>query len=129
MVDSIEVWNSAVWPKNANAIMIWDDMLSSERKLNGRGGSDSHHGVRVKIYGALDHDGQMNMMMGDNAKAQENRLNSVWQHTGNTVAGASYTVRVVKDGNPFSTLQAAGNKTTTVEFTDTPIYFNFGPNF
>src|SRR5882757_8377331 len=45
MVNSIEVWNSAVWPKNANAIMIWDDMLSSGRKLTGRGGSDSHHGV------------------------------------------------------------------------------------
>ena len=45
MVDSIEVWNSAVWSKNANAIMIWDDMLSSGRKLTGRGGSDSHHGT------------------------------------------------------------------------------------
>lgn len=45
MVDSIEVWNSAVRPKNANAIMIWDDMLSAGRKLTGRGGSDSHHGV------------------------------------------------------------------------------------
>jgi hypothetical protein len=45
MVDSIEVWNSAVWPKNANAMMIWDDMLSSGRKITGRGGSDSHHGV------------------------------------------------------------------------------------
>lgn len=45
MVDSIEVWNSALWPKNANAIMIWDDMLSSGRKLTGRGGSDSHHGI------------------------------------------------------------------------------------
>ena len=45
LVDSIEVWNSAVWPKNANAIMIWDDMLSSGRKLTGRGGSDSHHGT------------------------------------------------------------------------------------
>ncbi|MDJ1482364.1 CehA/McbA family metallohydrolase [Cytophagaceae bacterium YF14B1] len=45
MIESIEVWNSAVWPKNANAIMIWDDMLSSGRKLTGRGGSDAHHGV------------------------------------------------------------------------------------
>jgi hypothetical protein len=45
MVDSIEVWNSAVWPKNANAIMIWNDMLSSRRRLTGRGGSDSHHGA------------------------------------------------------------------------------------
>jgi hypothetical protein len=45
IIESIEVWNSAVWSKNANAIMIWDDMLSSGRKLTGRGGSDVHHGV------------------------------------------------------------------------------------
>jgi hypothetical protein len=44
MVKSIEVWNSAIWSRNANAIMIWDDMLSSGRKLTGRGGSDAHHG-------------------------------------------------------------------------------------
>jgi len=44
IVDSIEVWNSAVWSRNANAIIIWDDMLKSGRKLTGRGGSDSHHG-------------------------------------------------------------------------------------
>ncbi|HEY5749006.1 MAG TPA: CehA/McbA family metallohydrolase [Chryseolinea sp.] len=45
MIESIEVWNSAIWAKNANAIMIWDDMLSSGRKLTGRGGSDVHHGT------------------------------------------------------------------------------------
>lgn len=45
LVQSIEVWNSAVWPKNANAIMIWDDMLSSGRMMTGRGGSDAHHGL------------------------------------------------------------------------------------
>jgi hypothetical protein len=45
IVDSIEVWNSALWPKNANAVMIWDDMLKSGRKLTGRGGSDAHHGA------------------------------------------------------------------------------------
>lgn len=44
LVDSIEVWNSAIWPKNTAAVMIWDDMLKSGRKLTGRGGSDSHHG-------------------------------------------------------------------------------------
>ena len=44
LVQSIEVWNSAVWAKNANAIMIWDDMLSSGRMMTGRGGSDAHHG-------------------------------------------------------------------------------------
>ena len=50
IVNSIEVWNSADWPKNADAIMIWDDMLSSGRKLTGRGGSDAHHG----FYGPND---------------------------------------------------------------------------
>jgi hypothetical protein len=174
MVDSIEVWNSAVWPKNANAIMIWDDMLSSGRKLTGRGGSDSHHGTpdtpdqatkntyqrqanyvgtpttwvfakertlqavvdaltngrvavsenpyapRVELYADLDQDGKMDMMMGDNAKATGKPVTFRVQLTGDTVAGASYTVRVVKDGNPFSTLQAVGGKTTMVEFTDTP---------
>ena len=45
MLESIEVWNSVIWSKNANAIMIWDDMLSSGRKLTGRGGSDAHHGT------------------------------------------------------------------------------------
>lgn len=45
MVDSIEIWNSAVWPRNAATLLIWDDMLRSGRKIAGRGGSDSHHGV------------------------------------------------------------------------------------
>jgi hypothetical protein len=44
LVDSIEVWNSAVWSRNAGAIDIWDDMLKSGRRPTGRGGSDSHHG-------------------------------------------------------------------------------------
>jgi hypothetical protein len=173
MVDSIEVWNSAVWPKNANAIMIWDDMLSSGRKLTGRGGSDSHHGTpdtpdlatknsyqakanyvgtpttwvfaktksaqavvdtltngrvsvsanpyapRVEFYADLDQDGTMDMMMGDNTKATGKPVKFRVQLTGNTVAGASYTVRVIKDGNPFQTLQATG-KVPMIEFTDTP---------
>jgi len=48
MLESVEVWNSVLWSKNAEAIMIWDDMLSSGRKLTGRGGSDAHHGVPDK---------------------------------------------------------------------------------
>jgi hypothetical protein len=44
LVDSIEVWNSAVWSRNAGAMGIWDDMLKSGRRPTGRGGSDSHHG-------------------------------------------------------------------------------------
>lgn len=45
MVESIEIWNSSIWQENANAVMIWDDMLSSGRMLTGRGGSDAHHGL------------------------------------------------------------------------------------
>jgi hypothetical protein len=174
MVDSIEVWNSAVWPKNANAIMIWDDMLSSGRKITGRGGSDSHHGTpdtpeqatkntvqrqanyvgtpttwvfakdrtlqavvdaltngrvavsenpyapRVEFYADLDQDGKMDMMMGDNAKATGKPVMFRVQLEGNTAVGATYTVHIVKDGEPFTTLQATGDKTTMVEFTDTP---------
>ncbi|SDZ89975.1 PHP domain-containing protein [Pedobacter hartonius] len=173
MINSIEVWNSAVWPKNADAIMIWDDMLSSGRKLTGRGGSDSHHGApdspdkatknsyqnkvnyvgtpttwvfatsrttqavvdaltngrvavsanpyapRVEFYADLNQDGKMDMMMGDNAKATGKPVKFRIQLTGNTAAGAAYTVNVVKNGNPFQTLQAGG-KTPVVEFSDTP---------
>jgi PHP domain len=173
MVDSIEVWNSAVWPKNANAIMIWDDMLSSGRKLTGRGGSDSHHGTpdtpeqatknsyqrpanyvgtpttwvfakartlqavvdaltngrvsvsanpfapRIEFYASLGGEGKMDMMMGDNAKSTGKPVRFRIQLTGNTGPGATYNVSVVKDGNPFKTLEATG-KTPTAEFTDTP---------
>jgi len=173
MVDSIEVWNSALWSKNANAIMIWDDMLSSGRKLTGRGGSDEHHGTpdtpeqatknsyqrqvnyvgtpttwvfakaktsravvdaltngrvsvsanpyspRVEFYADLDQDGKMDMMMGDNAKATGAPVKFRVQLTGNTVPEGTYSISVVKDGHPFTTLQATG-KTPTAEFTDTP---------
>jgi len=44
IVDSVEVWNSAVWANNSISMHIWDGMLKSGRKLTGRGGSDSHHG-------------------------------------------------------------------------------------
>lgn len=176
MVDSIEVWNSAVWPKNANAIMIWDDMLSSGRKLTGRGGSDSHHGTpdspdlatkntyqreanyvgtpttwvyarertsqavvdaltngrvcvsanpyapRVEFYADLDGDGKMDMMMGDNTKSTGKPVKFRVQLTapaGSTVTEGAYTVKVIKNGDPFNTYQTDG-KTAMVEFTDTP---------
>jgi len=44
IVDSVEVWNSAVWANNSISMHIWDGLLKSGRKLTGRGGSDSHHG-------------------------------------------------------------------------------------
>ena len=173
MVESIEVWNSAVWPKNANAIMIWDDMLSSGRKLTGRGGSDAHHGTpdtpdkatknsyqakanyvgtpttwvfatartpqavvdaltngrvcisanpyapRVEFYADLNQDGKIDMMMGDNIKATGKPVKFRVQLTGNTVPEGTYTVSVVKNGNPFGTFKATG-KTPVIEFTDAP---------
>jgi hypothetical protein len=45
LVKSIEIWNSSDWSTNANAINLWDGMLSSGRRLTGRGGSDAHDGV------------------------------------------------------------------------------------
>ena len=45
LADSIEVWNSSVWPRNIPGVRIWDDMLLSGRMLGARGGSDAHHGV------------------------------------------------------------------------------------
>jgi hypothetical protein len=174
MVKSIEVWNSAIWSKNANAIMIWDDMLSSGRKLTGRGGSDAHHGKpespdkatknsyqavanyagtpttwvfattrttqavvdaltngrvcisanpyapRVEFYADLDQDGKMDMMMGDNVKATGKPVRFRVQLTGKTVPDSMYTIDVIKNGDPFQTLQAIGKK-PMVEFTDTPV--------
>lgn len=45
LADSVEIWNTSVWPKNVPGVRIWDDMLLSGRMLGARGGSDSHHGV------------------------------------------------------------------------------------
>jgi hypothetical protein len=173
MVKSIEVWNSCIWSKNANAIMIWDDMLSSGRKLTGRGGSDSHHGVpetpdkatknsyqakanyvgtpttwvyaanrstqavvdaltngrvcvtanpfapRVEFYADFDQDGKMDMMMGDNVRSTGKPVRFRVQLSGKTVGDSTYTVNVIKNGDPFSTFRATG-KAPLVEFTDTP---------
>lgn len=174
MVNSIEVWNSAIWSNNANAMMIWDDMLSSGRKLTGRGGSDSHHGnpetpaqatknsyqakanyvgtpttwvfatsrssqavvdaltngrvsvsanpyaPRVEFYADLNQDGKMDMMMGDNAKASGKAVTFRIQLSGKFIQGGTYTVNVVKNGSPYSSLQIMADKNTSVEFTDTP---------
>ncbi|MEO3403283.1 CehA/McbA family metallohydrolase [Mucilaginibacter sp. CAU 1740] len=174
MVNSIEVWNSAIWSKNANAIMIWDDMLSSGRKLTGRGGSDAHHGVpvgdekpgpntyqskanyagtpttwvfakkrtvqavidaltngrvsissnpyapRVEFYADLNGDNKMDAMMGDNVKATGKAVKFNVKLTGSSIKDTSYTINVVKNGNPFGTFKMDG-KTPVIEFTDTPV--------
>ena len=45
LADSVEIWNTSVWPKNVPGLRIWDDMLLSGRMLGARGGSDAHHGI------------------------------------------------------------------------------------
>lgn len=82
--------------------------------------SANPYAPRVEFYADLDQDGKMDMMMGDNAKSTGQPVKFRVQLTGTTIAGATYTVHVVKDGDPFNTLQATGGKTTMVEFTDTP---------
>lgn len=42
--DSMEVWNAVyVFPSNAQAISLWDSLLTGGRRLSARGGSDVHH--------------------------------------------------------------------------------------
>ncbi len=64
------------------------------------------------FYADLNQDGKMDPIMDDNAKATGKPVTLREQREENTVAGVSYTVRVVKDGNPFRTLQVVGGKTT-----------------
>lgn len=45
LADSVEIWNTSIWPKNMPSVRIWDDQLLSGRMLGARGGSDAHHGI------------------------------------------------------------------------------------
>lgn len=51
LVNSMEVWNSALWTKNANSNLIWEDMLASGRRITARGGSDTHSPSDVNYIG------------------------------------------------------------------------------
>ncbi len=98
MLESIEVWNSVLWSKNANAIMIWDDMLSSGRKLTGRGGSDAHHGVPDSPDKATANSGQ--------AKANYVGTPTTWvfatARTSQAVIDALTNGRVSISTNPYA---------------------------
>ncbi|MEO8685866.1 MAG: CehA/McbA family metallohydrolase [Devosia sp.] len=173
LADSIEIWNTAVWPKNVPGLRIWDDMLKSGRMLGGRGGSDSHHGIpdtpeqivpqsieatanyvgtpttwifarerskpailaaleqgrasvssnpyspRVEFYADLNGDGIMDMMMGDNAKPSGHPVTFEVRLAGGGIAGANYSVRVIKNREPFGSFMTDA-RTRSVRFTDTP---------
>ncbi|UJW84781.1 CehA/McbA family metallohydrolase [Devosia sp. SL43] len=45
LADSVEIWNTSIWPKNIISVRMWDDQLLSGRMLGARGGSDAHHGI------------------------------------------------------------------------------------
>jgi hypothetical protein len=98
IIESIEVWNSAVWSRNANAIMIWDDMLSSGRKLTGRGGSDAHHGNPETPDKATANSGQ--------AKANYVGTPTTWvfavKRTTQAVVDALTKGRVSISANPYA---------------------------
>jgi len=51
LVNSMEVWNSVLWTKNANSILIWEDMLASGRRVTARGGSDTHRPSDINYIG------------------------------------------------------------------------------
>ena len=162
IINSIEVWNSALWERNMEAIMIWDDMLSSGRMISGRGGSDAHHGYpdtpeettkntaernynyigtpttwvfateksgeavvnaltngrvsisvnpnspRIEFYADLDEDGKMDMMMGDNANAPSNPVKFWVKLSGTTLPDSTYTIKVIKNGREFKTIESSG---------------------
>ena len=61
----------------------------------------------------------MDMMMGDNAKPTGKPITFRIQLMGKTVAGGDYTVKVIKNGDPYKTLKAEGAM-PVAEFTDTP---------
>ena len=144
------------------AIMIWDDMLSSGRMISGRGGSDAHHGYpdtpeettkntaernynyigtpttwvfateksgeavvnaltngrvsisvnpnspRIEFYADLDEDGKMDMMMGDNANAPSNPVKFWVKLSGTTLPDSTYTIKVIKNGREFKTIESSG---------------------
>ncbi|MCQ6957142.1 CehA/McbA family metallohydrolase [Mucilaginibacter aquariorum] len=98
IIESIEVWNSAIWSRNANAIMIWDDMLSSGRKLTGRGGSDAHHGNPETPDKATANSGQ--------AKANYVGTPTTWvfavKRTTQAVVDALTNGRVSISANPYA---------------------------
>ena len=45
LADSVEIWNTSIWPKNMISVRMWDDQLLSGRMIGARGGSDAHHGI------------------------------------------------------------------------------------
>ena len=74
---------------------------------------------RVEFYADLDGDGIMDMMMGDNVKPTGRPVTFEVRLVGGGIAGASYTVRVVRNREPFGSF-VTDPVTRSVRFTDLP---------
>jgi len=173
LADSIEIWNSCVWPKNILGLRMWDNVLKSGRMLGARGGSDAHHGVpdtpeqttrysveaaanyvgtpttwifaatrskeailaaltagrasisanpynpRVEFFADIDQDGEMELMMGGNAKPNGGPVTFEVRLVGGGLPGVRHTVRVIKNREEFGVF-VTDEATQSLRFTDTP---------
>lgn len=96
LVDSIEVWNSAIWSSNAGSMLIWQDMLNSGRNITARGGSDSHHGYP----GIGDTPGQNSLQAGANNVGTPTTWVYATARTSEAVIAALTNGRVSISSNP-----------------------------
>lgn len=95
MVDSVEVWNSAIWATNEGSMLIWQDMLNSGRNITARGGSDSHHG-----YPTDGAPGQNSIQAGGNNVGTPTTWVFATARTGEAVVAALSNGRVSISSNP-----------------------------
>lgn len=75
---------------------------------------------RVELYADVDGDGEMEMMMGDNAIATGAPVTFEVRLVGGGIAGVRYDVKVVKNRSDFGSF-VTDEETQTLQFTDTPV--------
>jgi hypothetical protein len=99
--------------------MIWDDMLSSGRKLTGRGGSDSHHGVPDSPDKATKNSYQ----------ATGKKPMVEFTDTPATIGRTYYRVAVEGPVTAYPQFPGSMALSGNMVGLSNPIYFNFDPNF
>lgn len=91
-----------------------------EALFNGRASvSANPYNPRVELYADADHDGVMDIMMGDNVQPTGKPVTFEVKLVGGGIPGARYKVNVVKNRNNFGTF-VTDAETQSVRFTDTP---------
>nr|WP_276307805.1 CehA/McbA family metallohydrolase [Stenotrophobium rhamnosiphilum] len=99
LVDSMEVWSSAIWSSNTTALTVWDDMLKSGRRIAANGGSDSHHGYPDSPDAELDPN---NVQAGGNNVGTPTTWVYGSSHNSEAVFAALKAGRSSVSANPFS---------------------------